>query len=164
MPEEEKLEFLKREEIQTMAKDLAKLREVEAQKERERIAALKIKEEITPPLLEKEEKIPEKPSPAASGTMAGKKEETPVALIPKPLKKASSFQKVLVRITLVLILFLIAGFFYWYFAIKSKFPSEEILPPEGEVTPGEKITIPLSLIFISSIVFLILSKEVVKTM
>ena len=48
MPEEieEKKEFLKREEIRTMAKDLSRLREAEAQKEREKIASLKTAEEI----------------------------------------------------------------------------------------------------------------------
>jgi hypothetical protein len=51
MPEEnqkneEKLEFLKRGEIRTMRKDIAHLREIEAQKERERITTLKTTEEI----------------------------------------------------------------------------------------------------------------------
>lgn len=44
-PKEEKLEFLKREEVRTMAKDLARLREQEAKKERERIAKLKTEKE-----------------------------------------------------------------------------------------------------------------------
>ena len=60
MPEEieEKKELLKREEIRTMGKDMARLREIEAQKERERIAALG-QEEIkkgkppSPPEIEK---------------------------------------------------------------------------------------------------------------
>ena len=43
---EKKLEFLKRGEIRTMRKDIAHLREIEAQKERERIAGLKTAEEI----------------------------------------------------------------------------------------------------------------------
>lgn len=48
MPEEieEKKEFLEREEIRTMAKDLSRLMEAEAQKEKERIASLKTAEEI----------------------------------------------------------------------------------------------------------------------
>lgn len=42
----EKLKYLKREEVRTMAKDLAKLHELAAQKERERIAKIKIAEEV----------------------------------------------------------------------------------------------------------------------
>jgi hypothetical protein len=40
-PVEEKLEFLKREEVRTMAKDIAKVREQQARNEKERIAELK---------------------------------------------------------------------------------------------------------------------------
>ena len=42
---EEKLKFLKREEIRTMKKDIAKLREIEAEKERKKIMALKAEKE-----------------------------------------------------------------------------------------------------------------------
>jgi len=74
--EKEKLEFLKRAEIKTMAKDIADLREAEAQAEREKISGLKIEEKgipISPP--------------------AEKKEKTTFeTLIPKvPFKKTSSF-------------------------------------------------------------------------
>ncbi|MFC1663521.1 hypothetical protein ACFL0A_00080 [Patescibacteria group bacterium] len=48
---EEKLEFLKREEIKTMQKDIAKLREKEAKKEKKRISDLKTEEEA---IIEKE--------------------------------------------------------------------------------------------------------------
>ena len=37
-------EFLKRKEIRTMRKDIARLREIEAQKEKERITTLKLEE------------------------------------------------------------------------------------------------------------------------
>lgn len=51
MPEEknkkqEKLEYLEREEIRTMQKDIAKLRELEAKKEREKIGKIKTEEEV----------------------------------------------------------------------------------------------------------------------
>ena len=48
MPEEikEEKDLLERKEIRTMRKDIARLREIEAQKERERIAGLKTAEEI----------------------------------------------------------------------------------------------------------------------
>ena len=52
---EETLEFLKREEIKTMQKDVARLRETEAEKERRKIVTLKPEEEVR---IEKEE--PEK--------------------------------------------------------------------------------------------------------
>jgi len=40
----EKKEFLKRGEVRTMTKDIGRLKEEEAKRERERIAALKIEE------------------------------------------------------------------------------------------------------------------------
>ncbi len=193
---EEKLEFLKREEIRTMAKDIAKLREIESQKERERIATLKPKEEIKapvppaptvrpvppaqpsrpipsfpsapptppappapsapsvpptpiipqmpsvpliPPILGKKEEIPEKKVPE-------KKKEVPVGLIPKISKKPSLIQKILVRTIFLLILFLILGFFYWFFAVRQP-PIEKITPPEEEIS---EITIPPSLILVNA--------------
>jgi len=131
-PKEEKLEFLKREEIRTMQKDIARLREIEAQKERERIAALKLegakkgKAKITPP------EIPARPPEA---------KQAKEALIPKPLpKKPSPFKKVLVRGVIVVVLLLIFSFFYWFFGVK-KLPEEEAIPPTGEeiVPPEEEI-------------------------
>ena len=73
---EEKLEFLKREEIKTMQKDIAALREVEAQKERERIAVIKT---------DAGKEKTEKPEPIKT------------ALIPKPPKKQHPFIKTLTR-------------------------------------------------------------------
>jgi len=147
---EERLEFLKREEIVTMQKDVARLRETEAQKERERIAA------ITPG-----EKIPE-----ASKLPAGRveKEEEGIekgkveSLIPKFPKKPSPFQKVLIRIIAVSVLFLFVGFFYWFFGIRKTenppeeeiTPGEEITPTGEEVTEGQEIVIPLSLISVNA--------------
>jgi len=123
---EEKKEFLKREEIRTMAKDLSRLREAEAQKERERIAALQLEK------IKKEEKI------IPPGTPERPLEEKPAkgVLIPRPLpKRPSSFQKVLIRgIVIFLCLLLISGFFYWALGTKR--------PPTKEVTPlrtGEEI-------------------------
>jgi len=122
--EEEKLEFLKREEIRTMQKDVARLREGEVQTERERITELKPEEkpkrEIPRPA-EKEEKMEE---PKVKGPI---EKGMPVTLIPKELpKKLSPLQKIIVRAGAVLILLLIAGFFYWLIAAK---PAET---PGGE--------------------------------
>lgn len=132
MPEEieEKKEFLKREEIRTMAKDLSRLREAEAQKERERIAALQLEK------IKKEEKIippgmPERPL-----------EEKPVkeSLIPKLLlKRPSSFQKVLIRgVVVFLCLLLISGLFYWALGTKRPSTKEVTPPPAGEEIPPEE--------------------------
>src|SRR4030042_4798939 len=81
----EKKEFLKREEIRTMERDISKLRETEAGKERERISSLEPAEKITEPSDTKTEEI--------------KKEngEAPGILIPKRFKKPSSIQKPLLR-------------------------------------------------------------------
>ena len=118
MPEEieEKKELLKRKEIRTMGKDLARLREIEAQKERERIAALELEEvkkrEPSPPGIEK----PKVPS------------ET---LIPKPiLKKPSPFKKVLARGIICAVLLLIFGSLLWFFVFKKPAEEEEIIQPE----------------------------------
>jgi len=134
MPEEieEKKEFLEREEIRTMAKDLSRLREAEAQKEKERIAALQLEkikkeEKIIPPFL------PERPL-----------EEKPVkeSLILKLLPKRPSFsQKVLIRgVVVFLCLLLISGLFYWALGTKRP-PTEEVTPPptEEEIPPEEEV-------------------------
>ena len=137
MPEEikEEKEFLEREEIRTMQKDIARLREIEAQKERERVAALKPgevkkeEEKIRVPA----ERVPEIPAPPPEAKRVGE------ALIPKPLpKKPSPFKKVLVRGVIVLLLLLIFSFFYWFFRVK-KPPEEEAIPPaEEEIVPPEE--------------------------
>jgi hypothetical protein len=146
-PKEEKLEFLKREEIRTMQKDIARLREIEAQKERERISALKLegtkKEEgeIAPP------ETPAPPEEKKAG-------ET---LIPKPLsKKPSPFKKILVRGVIVLLLLLIFSFFFWFFGVKKPGgeevvppAEEEIIPPEEEIIEKPEISVPPSLISVT---------------
>jgi len=132
MPEEieEKKEFLKREEIRAMAKDLSRLREAEAQKEKERIAALQLEK------IKKEEKI------IPPGTPEGTALEKPAeeVLIPRPLfKRPSSSQKVLIRgVVVFLCLLLISGLFYW--ASGTKRPStKEVTPsPAGEEIPPEE--------------------------
>ncbi len=143
-PKEEKSEFLKREEIRTMGKDMARLREIEAQKERERIAALKLEEvkkgeqKVAPP------EIPVRPPEAKRA------EET---LIPKPLpKKPSPFKKVLVRGIICAVLLLIFGFLLWSFILKKPAEEEEIIQPEEkeeEIIEKPEISIPPSLISVA---------------
>ncbi|MBL7142382.1 MAG: glycoside hydrolase family 3 protein [Candidatus Pacebacteria bacterium] len=148
---EEMLEFLKRGEAKTMQRDLAKLREGEAEKEKTRVAALgEVKKEAPTEkpgvLLPREGAI--LPKEAAA-------EEAPQTLIPQTQKPSSSFKKILIRISAVVIILLLVGFFYWLFAV-GKLPKGEIARPETEIvteaTPTEevveepKIVIPVSLI------------------
>ena len=153
VPEEEKLEFLKREEIRTMQKDIIRLREGEAQTERERITELKPQE----PRKEIPVRLPAKQEKRESGPI---EKGMPVTLIPRELpKKLSPLRKIIVRAGVVLILLLFAGFFYWLIAQKpSEAPGEEetTLPEETAEEPGEQpgeqpeeqpeIKVPLSLI------------------
>ena len=122
--EEEKLEFLKREEIRTMQKDIARLREIEAQKERERVAVIKTEEKI---------KIPTAPSPEKPKEEIPKVEKIPLdTLIPKPpRKRPSPLTKFLVRGLIVIFCFLFVGFFYWFLEIRK--PVKEVAPPAEEV-------------------------------
>ncbi|MDP2736099.1 MAG: hypothetical protein Q8P12_07950 [bacterium] len=97
-PKEEKLEFLKREEVRTMAKDIARVRERESRLQQERIAGLKPGE--TKP-------AQPKPQVALSQREPATKEGTPSA----PLMGKRSplrFEKVFIRIVVGgIILFLI---------------------------------------------------------
>lgn len=150
MPEEikEKLEFLKREEIKTMAKDIARLQEEEARKERERIAVLKTEEEtgierekverikreaeerkkLEEEVKQKAEVLKEKIKPAVVMPEAPEIEkEAKEILTPKPLpRKPSRFEKVFIRVTLVIILLLIFAnlflFWYWYLRVENPLP------------------------------------------
>jgi len=137
MPEEiegELKEFLKRGEIRTMQKDIARLREIEAQRERERIAVLKTKEEKppTPPIRPKEEK-----------------KISLETLIPGPPSiRPSLLKKVLVRGILFLLCLLFIGFFYWLFVVRKPIPPEVPSPPPEEVVEKPKIIIPPSLILV----------------
>lgn len=133
LPEEERLKFLKREEVQTMEKDIARLREGEAQKERERITELKPEEEVK---VEKAKEI--------------EREETPPPLMPKvPEKpKALALKKILIRTLIIGVLFLILGYLVWSFIpMEGEGPAEE--PSQTEEKPQEKppeVTPPSSLI------------------
>lgn len=159
---EEKLEFLQREEIRTMQKDIVKLREIEAQKERERIASLTPKEKIVPPpekpaFVPSEVKIPEPKKEEVPHLLPQEKapplppkeespkveEETLVTFIPKPPKKLSPFRKILIRGVFLLILFFVLTFFYWFFYIKGgKSFSKKQVEEEKETGETQEIIIP----------------------
>ncbi len=158
----QKKEFFKREDIKTMQKDISQLREQEAEKEREKIAALKTAEE-TRIEREKQEKI--------KRGVEEKERRPPVPIPPttlpippsisvetKRLKPAPS-EKILIRVGIMLIIVLIFVniflFWNWYLreeALPGQVPPEEVLPEEvlpEEVPPEEvppEIIIPLSLI------------------
>lgn len=150
---EEKLEYLKRTDIKTMQKDIAELREAEAQTEREKIAALKIKgEEVSiSPLPAKEEKTPSE------------------TLTPKfPFRRYPHFKKILVRAATLGLIFLV-GFSVWFFGIRSQVkiiippagipPAEEVAPPEEEIPGQPEIVIPVSLISVTETK----TREIAKT-
>jgi len=120
----EKKEFLKRGEIRTMERDLSKLREAEAEKERERISSTAPEGKISEP----EEK--------KTGEIKKEGEEAPGILIPKGFGKPTSAQKAIIRAIAVLLLFLAIGFFYWL--LTDNIPKE---PAEEETeTPVEEET------------------------
>ncbi|MFH1509852.1 MAG: peptidoglycan recognition family protein [Candidatus Nealsonbacteria bacterium] len=124
MPIEEKKDLLSRAEIKTMAKDVSELRETEAEREKERIANLKINQSIPKSIEELQ------PSPVPK--INEKEEEKLGKLIPKSLKRPSVFQKIAIRIVAVLFLILTIAFFYWFLNIK--------LNQKTEITPVEQET------------------------
>jgi len=142
-PQEEKKEFLKREEIKTMAKDVARLREIEAQEEREKISSLD---------------VGGKPKSSVSGSDQQKPGENPeevkkeisIGLMPKPpLFKSSSRKKYLIRGGILFAVILLIGLSVWFFTSKKPIPIEELPiqqnPPET-VPEKPEIIIPDSLI------------------
>ena len=103
MPEEpgQQLEFLRREDIRTMAKDMARLREEESKKERERI--VQIQGERGKPAAPELPKIPLMPAGEASklSEFESIKKE-----LPRPLSKT---RKLLVRVVIALLLLFAAA-------------------------------------------------------
>jgi len=156
--QEEKKELLRREEIKTMAKDVSSLREIEAQKEKERLIALEAQKEqemVSPP--------PPPPPPPMGERI--KPEEKPPAFIPEspPSKKIGFSKKVLVRtIIVLLVLIIIIGASYWFLMIRKKAPPAGGEPPaateptstEEIVEPLPEIIVPPSLITTQSILIL----------
>jgi len=159
-PQEEKKEFLKREEIRTMAKDVARLREIESQEEREKISSLGAEGKTKNTVTDQKESKEEKPEEV--------KKEISFGLMPKPpLLKTSPRKKYLIRGGIIFVVVLILGFFLWYLATKGS-PQEELLPPEElpvqQNPPPEEILkpeiiIPASFIQTSGTT----TKEILKT-
>jgi len=128
MPIEEKKDLLSRVEIRTMAKDVSKLREAEAEKEKERIDNLKTEQKISKPT------IGSQPSPVSEiKKEIDKKPEETGKLMPKPFKRPSAFQKIAIRVVAVLFLILTIAFFYWFLNVKLN-QKPAITPIEQEIT------------------------------
>lgn len=139
--EGEKKEFLKREEISTMEKEVAGLRENEAQKEKERIASLNTEGKPVPP------------SPP-SGPQE-KNPEEPGLLIPKSAGKNTAFLKIIIRAGIIIFFFLIGLSIYWFLFVNNSAkespqknepanneplnenPPETVIPAGGEATSSE---------------------------
>lgn len=128
-PTEEKLEFLKRIEVRTMAKDIARLRKEEVKKERERIAAL-----------QKEPKQKEKPHVVLSQQPPKEVSEKPQApekqkLIPRrPLKQSEKlFIRLLIGAILIFLIFNAVAFGFWYFLKRDAAPQPTPQDTEQEV-------------------------------
>lgn len=131
----EKLVFLKRGEIKTMAKDLAKLQEEEAIKEKERISRLKLEEKLAQDASQRE-KIVSTMIPGEDGI---EKEEDSEEKISSRIRKTPPWKKVLVRILIVFsfITFLVLiGFGYWYLVIKRKQNPQPSPTPSASVSPS----------------------------
>lgn len=160
--ENKKLELLKREEIKTMAKDIARLREEEAKKEREKIVTLKTEEEakIEKEKLERKKLMEELKKegelkeevrvilPRKEKIQLEEKIEKPTTKILTVVKHPSPFEKIFIRAVLIVIfllfLTLIFTFWYWYsneMRLISLLPSLSPTPtPIEEITPTPSIT------------------------
>jgi len=159
-PQEEKKELLKREEIKTMAKDIARLREIEAQEEREKISSIDVGGRTKPGIsAPAEQKTGEKGEEM--------KKEISIGLMPKPpFLNPSRRKKYLARGGIILAIVSILSFLIWYFAVKK--PAQTDIPIETPPiqqtpveTPPEKpeIVIPASLILTNTTI----SGEISKT-
>lgn len=106
MPEQpkEQLEFLRREDIRTMAKDMARLREEESKKEREKIIQLQASPKGGPssvPLMPASQQGgPASPASGPSGFEAIRSE------LPKP---PSKIKKIIVRAVIIFLILFIAA-------------------------------------------------------
>jgi len=126
--EEEKLEFFKREEIRTMGKDLLKLREEEAKKEREKIAGLRAAGG------KKEEKLSKETYPAEKPT----RRFLPPVFTRPIFSRLSPFEKIFIRVSLIVlvVLFLALCFTFWYW-YSEEIKKISILPKKSTPTPIE---------------------------
>lgn len=149
-PAEEKLEFLKREEVRTMAKDIAKVREEEAKKEQERIASLK-KEAERPkrpevvlaqhPEAKKPAAVspiqkegPAQPQAGLNAPQVPEQKKAPL-ILKRPLKRSEKlFIRLVLGALIVFVVFNAVAFGFWYFFKREPAPepaqtSKEVKEP-----------------------------------
>lgn len=105
-----------------MQKDISRLREIDTQEERERIAAIKTEGEKAG---EPETKITPPAQPAEP-------------LVFKPLKRLLPPKKLWIRLAIVFSVALIAGSLYWIFVI-SRQPDKEPPPPVAPTPPSAQV-------------------------
>lgn len=144
---EEQLEFLRREDIRTMGKDMARLREEESKKEREKIIQI----QGAP---KGQQAVPQGQTPAATP------EPSPVSLMPSGLeairselpKPPSKTKKVVVRAAIILLILFVAAnaialaYSFWKGAGSKQQeqaqPPQQISAPEGTLPPQEESLLP----------------------
>ncbi len=125
-------EFFKREEIKTMERDVAELREEEAEAEKERIASLKAEIKIQAP------PIPTPPAPNYSVPPA------PPAPISQPTR-SSPFKKIVVRGIIILLVLFALSFSFWLW--RGKKPATQQQPVKTEMpAPKSELSLLPSLI------------------
>jgi hypothetical protein len=144
----EKLPFLKREDIRTMNKDVARLQEEQALSQRENLARLQVEEKQRQVLFEKEterEKVASTMIPK-EGKVAEVKAKVEQITSAKN-KMPPAVEKVLVRLVLIILLIgfiLLLGFGYWFLNTKVFKPQVSPTPlpiPSPTMTP-EQTTAP----------------------
>lgn len=154
---EEKLEYLKREEVGTMRKDIMQLREQEAKQEQGRIAQLEAQKQaekekeavqkVRETAFERKQKAEEerqKVFQKIRGSILPPGEESPIQHLPP---RPSSFQKVFIRLFFIIlfsfIVFNVALFGYWYFFKREAAPEfPGFVPPKEQPPPPETLPEP----------------------
>ncbi len=126
-----------------MAKDIARLREIEAQEEREKISSLDVGGR-------QESNVSDSGQQKPGESPDEMKKEISIGLMPKPpLFKGSPRKKYLIRGGIIFAVILLAGLSIWFFTSKKPLPVEELPiqqnPPET-VPEKPEIVIPDSLI------------------
>ncbi|MFH1584571.1 MAG: peptidoglycan recognition family protein [Patescibacteria group bacterium] len=132
-----KREFLKREEVRSMEKDLAKARGQAAEQERERITRIPSPERLVPPT---PTPPPPPPPPPPSPLPQQTQPSGPMARLELPASSSSAQKvKVLVRIVVAAISMLLIGnasLFAWWYLTQKEAPQEQQPAEEQEQQPG----------------------------
>lgn len=141
LPVQQEAEFLKREEVKTMERDVAELREIEAKKERERIASLRPSPPPIPPAPTTRFFTPPPPPPPPPPL------PTPPAP-PLPRQSPPSFshpyKKFVIRGLIIILSLFVLGFGFWLWQGKN---TQAPQPAKTEAPdPVPEISLPPSLI------------------